>query len=172
MYPRGYLLVAAAAVVISTGCKRKSAGQSVIHRTGEPDVAVVDAEDAEMNAAILQAQQTTKSFLQILVAPMPNQTDFSVKRPYPAKGSSDKEHIWISHLSFDGNLLHGTIENDPVGIEHLQLGDPVSFPPAELSDWMYLEDGKIVGGYTTRVSYNHMTAAEKADFDRRLHFKK
>jgi uncharacterized protein YegJ (DUF2314 family) len=58
-----------------------------------------------------------------------------------------------------------------VNIPNLKLDEPVSFSPSELSDWMYLEDGKIVGGYTIRVLRNHMPAAEAVDFDRHLQFK-
>jgi len=53
----------------------------------------------------------------------------------------------------------------------LKIGDEVSFPPAELTDWMYMEDGKIIGGYTIRVLRKRMSAKEGADFDANLQFK-
>ena len=172
MYSRNVLFSFFCAAVFVSGCNRKSADSRVIHREGEPDVINVDSEDAEMNDAIAQARQTTDTFLQILTDPKPNQTDFSVKRPYPTKtGGTRKEHIWISHLSYDGRFLHGTVGDEPVNISNLKSGEPVSFPLNELSDWMYLEDGKIVGGYTIRVLRKHMPSKEAADFDRHFQFK-
>ena len=153
-------------ISLIAGCGRK---QRVLHREGEPDVTSVDSDDVEMNAAISQAQQATNIFLGVLAAPKPNQTDFSAKRPYPTKAGN--EHIWISHLSYDGKLLHGKVGDDPVNIPNLKLDDAVSFPPSELSDWMYLEDGKIVGGYTIRIIRKHMSVKEGADFDSHLQFK-
>jgi uncharacterized protein YegJ (DUF2314 family) len=162
------ILICFCVVSLFSGCGR---GERVVHREGEPDVVKVDSDDAEMNAAISQARQTTDVFLRVLAAPRSNQTDFSAKRPYPTKDGSSKEHIWISQLSYDGKLLHGKISDDPVNIPNLKIDDAVSFSPSELSDWMYLEDGKIVGGYTIRVLRKHMSAQEGADFDKRLQFK-
>ena len=170
MYILRFILGWMCILSLISGCGRKSY-ESVVHREGDPDVVGVDSEDTEMNGAIDQARQTTEVFLRVLAAPKPNQTDFSAKRPYPTKGSSSKEHIWISQLSYDGKLLHGKISDDPVNIPNLKIDDAVSFSPSELSDWMYLEDGKIVGGYTIRVLRKHMSAQKSADFDKRLQFK-
>ena len=172
MSSRIILLVFLWVAGMASGCNRKSADSQVVHREGEPNVIKVGSMDAEMNAAIAQAQQATDTFLQALTAPKTNQADFSAKRPYPTRqGGTSREHIWISHLSYDGQRLHGTVGDEPVDIPNLKFGEPVSFPPGELSDWMYLEDGRIVGGYTIRVLRRHMPAAEAADFDRHLKFK-
>ncbi|MEO5716493.1 MAG: DUF2314 domain-containing protein [Luteolibacter sp.] len=152
-------------------CERKSADQRVVHREGEPDVFNFESEDPEMNAAIAEAKRTTDSFLKILSDPKSKQTDFSAKRPYPTKGNSGYEHIWISNLSYDGKLLHGNISDEPLNIPNLKFDEAVSFPPDELSDWMYMEDKKVVGGYTVHVARKHMTAGEGAEFDRHIQFK-
>ena len=162
-----FVLIIGCMASFATGCGR----ESVVHREGEPDVISVDSADAEMNTAISQARQTVDDFLRVLATPKPNQTDFSAKRPYPTKNGSGDEHIWISHLTYDGKLLHGRVGDDPVNIANLKIDDEVSFPPAELSDWMYLEDGKIVGGYTIRVLRKRMSAQEGAEFDSHLQFK-
>ena len=41
----------------------------------------------------------------------------------------------------------------------------------ELTDWMYFEDGKVVGGYTIRVLRTRMNAEDGAEFDRQMQFK-
>ncbi|MGC3991527.1 MAG: DUF2314 domain-containing protein [Chthoniobacteraceae bacterium] len=172
MNSRGFLFLTFCLAGAISGCKRSERNPDVLHRDGDPDVIYVDSEDAEMNAAIAHAQSTKAEFLQTLQAAKPNQTDFSAKRPYLTnKGGTDREHIWVSNLSYDGKLLHGTIGDDPVNIPHLKLGDPVSFPPDELSDWMYLEDGKIVGGYTIRVLRKRMSPQDATDFDQNMQFK-
>lgn len=171
MYSRIVLLSFLCAVASVTGCNRKSADQRVVHRDGHPDVVNVGSEDADMNAAIAEARHTTDAFLQILTSPKTNQTDFSAKRPYRTKDGSGNEHIWISDLSYDGKLLHGTVGDKPLNIPDLKFNEAVAFPPAELSDWMYLEDHKVVGGYTIRVLRKHMPANEAAEFDQHLQFK-
>ena len=171
MYSRIVILSLLCAVGFLYGCNRKSRNQRVIRRDGEPDVVSIGSDAADMNAAIAESRRNTDAFLQILAAPKKNQTDFSAKRPYPTADGSSREHIWISHLTYDGKLLHGTVGDEPVNIPNLKFDEPVSFLPAELSDWMYLEDGKVVGGYTIRVLRKHMSASEGAEFDRHLQFK-
>lgn len=157
------------AAALLPGCERKSASSGAGNGDG---VIKVGPEDAEMSAAIAHAVETKEAFLQALAAPKPNQRDFSVKRPYATGGGdTEREHIWISSLSYDGKLLHGTINDDPVNIPHLKLGDAASFSPSELTDWMYLEDGKVVGGYTIRVLRKRMSAEERAEMDKHLDFK-
>jgi len=165
------VLIVGCCMNFATGCGRKAVDQPAVQRKDEPDVVNVDSDDVEMNTAISKARESTAEFLQILTSPKPNQTDFSAKRPYPKKSGSGGEHIWISDLTYDGKLLHGKVGDDPVDIANLKIGDEVSFPPAELTDWLYLEDGKIVGGYTIRVLRKRMSPQEGADFDSRLQFK-
>jgi uncharacterized protein YegJ (DUF2314 family) len=154
------------------GCRRPPTDTNSVHRDGQPDVTYVRSEDPEMNAAIALAQKTTDTFLQALTARQPNQKGFSVKRPYPTTaGGNAREHIWISNVTFDGKLLHGTVGDEPVNIPNLKFDEPVAFPPGELTDWMYLEDGKIVGAYTTRILRKRLSPEEGAEFDRHLQFK-
>jgi uncharacterized protein YegJ (DUF2314 family) len=36
---------------------------------------------------------------------------------------------------------------------------------SEISDWFYIDNGKLVGGYTIRVLYSRMSPEEKKDFN-------
>ena len=155
------------ALIGGSGCDRES---RVIQRDGEPD-AVDVGNDAEMAAAIAEARATADQFLRALATPAPNQTDFCVKRAYATTNGSGREHLWISNVRYDGALLHGTIDNEPIDVPNVKVDERVSFPPAELSDWMYLEDGKIVGGYTVRVVRKHLSPEERTEFDKRMPFK-
>jgi uncharacterized protein YegJ (DUF2314 family) len=145
------------------------------HRTDSAEqdrIVEFQSSDAEMNAAIADARRTINDFLKVLASPKSDQQNFSVKAPYPTKSHPGQEHIWISNLSFDGKLLHGNVNDEPGDIADLKNGDRVSISPSQISDWMYLEDGKIVGGFTIRVIRNHMSAGEAADFDQHFRFKK
>lgn len=144
----------------------------VASKQSEQDVTKMYMDDAEMNVAMADAQISKSAFLQALAAPMPNQTGFAAKHPFATTTSKGRrEHIWISQLTYDGTLLHGIVSNDPLYVSHLKIDAPVSFHPMELTDWMYFEDGKVVGGYTIRVLRKRMSAEEGAEFDRQMQFK-
>jgi uncharacterized protein YegJ (DUF2314 family) len=86
-----------------------------------------------------------------------------VKKPFV---EGDKvEHIWLTEVSFDGHLFHGKVDNEPVDIKGARLGQEVSVAANEISDWMYVEDGRLVGGYTIAAMLQHMTPAEKQQFE-------
>ena len=138
---------------------------------GDGGVVSVAAEDAEMNAAIRKAKETTAVFLKVLGSPMPNQAEFHVKRSYPTGKGSGQEHIWISDVRFDGKLLHGRVSDVPEDIPNLKWLQAVSFPPSELTDWMFSEGGKVVGAFTTRVLRKRMSPEEAAEFDQQVQFK-
>ncbi len=60
------------------------------------------------------------------------------------------EHIWLADLDLSTMPGTGTVANetDFPGLTYMQRA---SFKPDQITDWMYLEDDKLVGGYTTRV---------------------
>jgi len=47
----------------------------------------------------------------------------------------------------------------------------VTVNPKEISDWLYVDNGNLVGGYTVRVHYNELSSKEKAEFEREANYK-
>ena len=80
------------------------------------------------------------------------------------------EHIWLADVKFTGNRFVGNVDNKPMYIKGLKIGERESVNPDEVIDWSYVEDGHLVGGYTIRVLYSELTPAEKADFEKRADF--
>ncbi len=127
----------------------------------EEGVINVSADDQEMNAAIKKAQDSLDTFIASLQSPGPGQTGFSIKAQFPFGKAGGYEHIWINDVSYDGTSFSGTIGNDPVYVKDLKYGEQVTIPVSEVSDWMLVEDGKLVGGYTLRVLLKRMSPAER-----------
>jgi uncharacterized protein YegJ (DUF2314 family) len=47
----------------------------------------------------------------------------------------------------------------------------VSVRRDEIMDWMYVEDGKLVGGYTIRVQRDSLDMNERAEFDQSVGYR-
>ena len=47
----------------------------------------------------------------------------------------------------------------------------VDFHPSQITDWMYIDKGRLVGGYTTRLIRARMTPAERAALDKASPYK-
>jgi uncharacterized protein YegJ (DUF2314 family) len=121
----------------------------VVERVNEPDLIHIDNDDPRMVAATEKARATAPEFAQALAAPKLNQEAFAVKMRVTDGKATD--YMWISDLSFDGQLFRGRLGNTPDAVTGVKLGDELAVKPGQLSDWMYVEDGRLVGGYTLRV---------------------
>jgi uncharacterized protein YegJ (DUF2314 family) len=122
-----------------------------------------------MNAAMEKARSTVKTFIAALGAPQPGESGYSVKVRF-ADGSN-AEHMWLSPVAFDGASFQGTVNNKPEKVQNVRIGQKASVDPSQISDWMYIKNGKLIGGFTFRVLRDSMPPAERAEFDKSLPFK-
>jgi len=49
-------------------------------------------------------------------------------------------------------------------VHNVKLGDRIELPEADISDWFYMQNGKMVGNYTMRVLFKKMPADEVAKY--------
>jgi uncharacterized protein YegJ (DUF2314 family) len=129
----------------------------------EPESYHVPNEHAAMREAVIQARKTVRKFIDALEHPTPGETDFEVKKPFVQNGQI--EHIWLANVRFIGGRFQGNVDNVPTKIRGLKRGQLVSVNPDEISDWVYINKGKLVGGYTIRAHYNELTPEQKKQFD-------
>jgi uncharacterized protein YegJ (DUF2314 family) len=105
----------------------------------------------------------------VLKHPAIGQRDFEVKEPFFE--GNEVEHIWLSDVRLVGQRFRGRVDNKPQKIRGLKLGQLVSVNPNEISDWLYVDNGKLVGGYTVRAHYHELSPQQKQEFDRAADFK-
>ena len=134
----------------------------------EPRVFDVARHNGAMRHAVHQARRTVGVFIKALQHPAVGQQDFEVKKPF--RQGDVVEHIWLSDVWFSGNRFHGYVDNKPRKIKGLKMGDRVSVNPDEISDWAFVQNGRLVGGYTIRVLYAELPADQKAALVREARF--
>lgn len=157
-------LTCAALVLAATACDdRPAAGK------GSARVLVIHGEDPEMAAAMARARDTLPQFISALRLPTPAQTDFAIKVGFG--DGQDTEYMWLAPVSYDGTHFKGKLDGDPVQVRDLKSGDAVTVEPARVADWMYIEDGRMVGGYTTRLLRDRMTPEQRRQYDESRAFK-
>jgi uncharacterized protein YegJ (DUF2314 family) len=156
---RRVLGVVAVLIVAWTGCGEKHPVDTVTQ---------VRADDPRMNPGIDKSRSTVNTFIAASKSPKAGQSGFSVKVPF--KDGANTEHIWLAPVAFDGTNFQGTVNNEPETITNVKMGQKVSIVPAKISDWMFIENGKLIGGQTLRVLRDTLTPAERADFDKNMPF--
>lgn len=72
--------------------------------------------------------------------------NFSVKFPFV---QADRiEHMWVEVSSIEGEIVRGTLGNQPTVITNFVEGQDVERRSDELEDWLYMHNGSIVGGFS------------------------
>ena len=155
--------------IISTGKAQNPVSNELESKSGEPETFRVENKHAAMRKAVDEAHKTVGEFIKALQHRSAGQTDFEVKKPFV--DGNNVEHIWLSDVEFAGGRFKGKVDNAPTKIHGLKMGQVVSVNPDEISDWAYVDNGKLVGGYTIRAHYNQLTPAQKKEILREADFK-
>lgn len=132
-------------------------------RNGEPTIYHVTNIDAEMNDAIKTANQTLDKFNEALKSGNPNFGYFALKTRF--NSSNGGEHIWVSSITLKDNKYFGIVDNLPASTTDVKLDDTIEIKNANISDWMYIDNQKLRGGYTVRLLRSRMTEQERKQFD-------
>jgi len=142
----------------------KPSTPAVRKREDNPDVYDVPSEDGAMAWGIEKANLTLGYFQQSLARPRPDQQYFSVKAEI--HDGPNVEHIWLTepHFDADGNMF-GTVGNEPIDVRNVRLGEKIGVAPGKISDWMILENGRLIGGYTIRAVRDGLQGKALAQFD-------
>jgi uncharacterized protein YegJ (DUF2314 family) len=155
-------------LVLAASATASAADEPVIRRSGQPDVYHVPADDARMNAAIARARSTVEDFIAAFTNAGARQRSFAVK--VPVIDGTRVEHFWMDVESFSNGQFTGRIANEPAEVHNVHLGDRIVVDKERISDWMYVDRGRLVGGYTIRVLRAGMSDAERQAFDESLPF--
>lgn len=126
-----------------------------------PDTLVKSGYDEqEMDAAIARARSEVDSFISELS--QPSGTNHAVKAPITDAGET--EHFWLTDVSLQNGEFKGTINNDPGMVSNVKIGQAWTVKKTEISDWMFMRDGKMHGNYTMRPLLKTMPPEEAAKY--------
>ena len=123
-----------------------AAGQSLLEKSRSDQIASVPKDDSDMESAFRKARATLKEFLALVVAPRPSITNYAVKIGIPDR--ENVEYFWISRFVQIDGLLIGKIDNTPRSVKNVRKGERISFKESDVVDWLYRENGKMIGDYT------------------------
>lgn len=124
----------------------------------QDQVISVDGNDPDMNAAIAKARETLPQFWQVFEKRDHGENEFSLKvKITDAKGS---EHFWVSQLDRRDGKTTGIVNNEPDSVRSVKLGQRIEIPQADISDWLYMRNGRMVGNRTLVPLFKTMPKEE------------
>jgi uncharacterized protein YegJ (DUF2314 family) len=124
---------------------------------------VPTATENEFNEAVTKAHDTLDVVRKALLSPDPSYDFVGLKvRVY---GEDSYEDIWTEPVDFyNGAFTTQMVEGVNLTTGY-HPGKDVRVPIEDVIDWMIVEDdGNLIGGYTIRLAYEHMTPEEQKEF--------
>ncbi|MFD0700373.1 DUF2314 domain-containing protein [Myroides pelagicus] len=73
---------------------------------------------------------------------------------------TEVEHMWIGDVFFDGLYIYGALLNEPNVLTNVQEGESVGVTIDQISDWLFLIEGKAYGGFTVQAMRSDMSEQE------------
>jgi uncharacterized protein YegJ (DUF2314 family) len=124
----------------------KANDQSVLARAKRDEAFLVTKEDPAMAAARSKARATLAAFLATARQPTPAMRNFALK----VKVSDDNgvEYFWVTQFNANGGRFSGKIDNTPRMVRSVAAGQIIEFSEGEITDWMYMDGGKMKGNYS------------------------
>ena len=170
--PTARRLALAACLMVAAACDEEASGpvRAAPQRRAAPDgrlwrhqtesdrVAVPDeADDAQLQEAIAEARRTASKARQSwLQASAEDREHWAIKWAAPC-ADGGVEHVWVNPRSWSPFRIEAVLSSPPhrALLNGKTLGEWVSLPIEELSDWVYFTEGDPAGpfdgGFTIRV---------------------
>ena len=130
---------------------------------------LAEDEDPKMIAAMQEARENIATFIGILESPTIDQNSFAIK--VKVVDGDQVEHLWASDVLRTNDGFKARISDQPTLVTSIKKGETIEVDGEEISDWMYVDKGKLVGGYTIRVLRDMATQNERDEFDKSVPFR-
>jgi uncharacterized protein YegJ (DUF2314 family) len=140
-----------------------AAGQASRPAAAVENLVNVRNDDPEMAPAIAKARASLPTFWKEWEAPKAGEEGFALKVRIPY-AANDGEHFWLVEIQRAGARYSGIINNEPVYAKQVKAGQRYGFGDAEISDWLFMRNGKMVGNETMRPLLKQLPKEEADEY--------
>jgi uncharacterized protein YegJ (DUF2314 family) len=139
-----------------------------LEKVRDSDIYQTDDSDLKMNNAILESRRSFSEFEKAFNSKDSTISGFAIKYPFTKDDNSGNEHIWLSYVTFENGNYYGFIDNTPEFTKRVKEGDKIQINLENISDWNYMKNDTIFGGYTIKVVKDALSENEKEAFNNSL----
>ena len=122
----------------------------------------ISATDPELDAAIAQARGSLTTFIETIATPHVDRTYVAVKVHFSPREEFPLD-IWVDDVTYSDGIFRGNIGDDIPSMK-LEVGERITVDEKDILDWMIVQDGKLIGGYTIRLAIQRMSPDERERF--------
>lgn len=77
-----------------------------------------------------------------------------------------REHMWVTGVTLENGRYRGSLASVPVRVRGVAAGDRVWVSPSAVTDWVVVEDGMMIGGFTVMELRRSLTPKQRQEHDR------
>lgn len=158
----------ATALLLAAAAAHAQPTPQVTTRDGQPSVYTVRSRDAAMDSVYARARATLPVFERYLPRAQRGEVVAQLKARF-SEGDVG-EHMWIRDVRRVGERYRGILDNVPTAVR-LARGDTVTVDAASVSDWMVVQDGALIGGFTLVEMRRRLTPKQRAQYDRESYYR-
>ncbi len=115
----------------------------------ENEIINVHETDAEMNNAMLAANNSLSTFIKRFNNPQEGDSNFALK--VMVSDDYGVEHFWVTDITIKEKQFQGYISNEPRTVKAVTNGQKVTFYSDIVTDWSYDHKGVKQGAFTLKV---------------------
>jgi uncharacterized protein YegJ (DUF2314 family) len=128
----------------------------------------VEQIDEEILQIAEDARNTLPSFFRHLNRPGAGEEQFCVKYPFAADNDGGIEQVWLTSIYFKNGYYYGVLASSPILISGIKKGDKVTFEADNITDWMYMRNDRIIGGYSIKYLLEKIPDNQRSDREFKL----
>lgn len=150
----------------------KALGKQVDVSGEQMSVYYVDGSDESMNRAYELARETFGYFYRELywerrrIVPALNLSCVKIAFKDEVDGEEITENMWVNDVNFDGEIVSGVLVNEPNDVKNVKNGDFIQVPLSQITDWIFVINGKSYGGFSVQNIRANMSKEERAEHDK------
>lgn len=120
--------------------------------------------DEEMNAATEQSRGTMNFLLRAILAPEESYDFLGVKVRFSTNDGGYDDN-WVEPLDYYDGIFTIRMMDGLTYDKNLHADHTLNVSSKKVVDWMIVEkDGTLLGGYTIRLAYEHMSTDQQKEF--------
>jgi len=130
----------------------------------------IEQSDKEIERIADNARRTLPIFFRNLNRPENGANNFYVKYPLSSDDIEPKvrEQVWLGGIRVKDGVYYGRLTNTPTLQTSKKKDNLIVFDPDIITDWMYIQDGKIMGGQSIKYLLEKTPEDQRNEDQRRI----
>ena len=148
-------------VIFLSSCDRFDASR----RNKSSPVIEIDQSDKEIAGIADNARRALPTFFRNLASPPTGANNFYVKYTLTAYDGGT-EQVWLGNIRFKDGVYYGSLANTA---RHMgSKKKDITFDPDAITDWMYIQNGKIIGGRSIKYLLEKIPETQRSEEQQKI----